>query len=130
MKIVFDHAEIWPDARKPRQIVLRPSELDDRVAQLAKVLRRGLLEFYFEQSLKEEERTFKPHLTLLRLERRQEQSRLTRSSANRVKLSDLAGLESALPIVLTLDKIALVESDPGKNNAYKILHEVATAPAI
>jgi len=130
MKLVFDHAELWPDAKKPRQVVLRPSEVEPRIAKLASVLRTGLLEFYFEQSLKEEMRTFKPHLTMLRIERRQESVKFTRTPSSRIKLSEVQGLSEALPIVLELDKIALIESHLGKSDTYTVLHEVATAPAI
>ncbi len=128
MKITFDKAEIWPEPRKPRQVVLRPNVVDERILQLGKVLRTGLLEFYFESSQKEEVRMFRPHITLLRLDRRQETTRIARpSSGARTKLSDLHGLETALPVVLTLDKIALIESQLGKNSAYQILHEVPMA---
>jgi len=125
MTIAFDKCEVWPDTRKPRQIVLRPTVVDERILNLARTLRTGLLEFYFDQSEKEEGRSFRPHVTLLRVERRQEPQRFTRPTATRI--SDIEGLEVALPIVLSLDKIALVESHMGKNSAYQILHEVPIA---
>lgn len=129
LKIEFDHAEIWPDSRKPRQVVLRPNAVDERILQIAKTLRTGLLEFYFEQSQKEEVRTFKPHLTMLRVERRQESGRFSRGSSPRPKLSDIKGMDAVTPLVLDLNKIALIESQIGKGASYKVLHEVVTAPA-
>jgi 2'-5' RNA ligase len=124
MQLTFDHAEVWPDVRRARQVVLRPTSVDERITKLGKVLRSGLLEFYFEQSQKEEVRSFKPHLTLLRLERRQEPQKFGRVATTKVKLSDLEELEKSLPVVLNLDKISLIESHMGKNSAYQILQEV------
>ena len=128
MKISFDHGEIWPDKRKARQIVLRPSELDERILKLGDVLRNGLREFYFEQQKKEERLTFRPHLTLMRIEK-QERPAFSRTPIVSVKLSHVEGLAAALPVVLELDKISLIESQLGKNAEYKVLHEVAMAPA-
>ncbi len=129
MTISFEKCEIWPDARKPRQVVLRPGDVDERILNLARTLRNGLLEFYFDHSEKEEEaRTFRPHVTLLRVERRQQEpQRFTRTANIRLKTSDIEGVDSALPVVLNLDKIALVESHMGQNSTYQILHEVPIA---
>jgi 2'-5' RNA ligase len=128
MTISFEKCEIWPDARKPRQVVLRPEHVDERILNLARTLRNGLLEFYFDQSEKEEARTFRPHVTLLRVERRQQEpQRFTRTANIRLKTSDIEGVDAALPVVLNLDKIALVESSLGKNSTYQILHEVPIA---
>jgi 2'-5' RNA ligase len=128
MKISFEKCEIWPDARKPRQVVIRPDDVDERIMNLARTLRNGLLEFYFDQSEKEESRSFRPHVTLLRVERRQQEpQRFTRPTTIRLKTSDIEGVDAALPVVLNLDKIALVESHMGKNSTYQILHEVPIA---
>ncbi|HEY9775099.1 MAG TPA: RNA 2',3'-cyclic phosphodiesterase [Planktothrix sp.] len=127
MKIIFDKAEVWPDQRKPRQIVLRPSDVDNRILSLARTVRTGLLEFYFDQLQKEEFRSFKPHITLLRVERRQETQKFPRTPGIKLKPSDIVELDDALPVVLNLDKIVLVESHMGKNSSYQVLHEVPMA---
>jgi hypothetical protein len=63
----------------------------------------------------------------MRLERRQETQKFPRTPAVKMKLTDIAELEDSLPVVLRLDKIALIESHMGKTSTYQVLHEVPMA---
>lgn len=126
MRLVFDKAEIWPDSHRARVVVLTASSVDPAILQLARTIRTGLLEFCLEQQM-EDPHPFKPHITLLRCERRQEQ--LTRvTKPPRAELGDISGLAGQLPIELELDRVALIESNLGKNASYEPLQEYLLVP--
>lgn len=130
LSVSFERPEIWPDQRKPRQIVVTAPDVAPDVMALGNTLRTGLLEFYLDHARSEEHHRFRPHLTIMRLERREARSAaFPRPAMPRLRLSDIEGMSDALPVVLGLNKICLVESHLGRGSTYQVLHEVALPAA-
>lgn len=127
--ISFDRPEVWPTSRKPRQIVLTPSREPESVKTLSRIIRLGLLEYYTEQSESEQNRVFRPHLTLLRVDRRNikedERRSAYKAPEKKVECGEVKGLSDVLPMMMTLDRVCLIQSHLGSEaEGYEILESV------
>lgn len=117
IEVAYDRIEFWPDARRPRQLVMTPAAVPESVGSLAVSIRSELKEF----TAKPEDRPFRPHLTLLRFDRG---SFAARAAGARARLSLPEWLETSgfLPLVQGMSEIALVESHLGKGaDEYEVL---------
>lgn len=123
----FSKPSVWPNSRKARVIVVESQPIGRQVEHLARAIRTGLIPFYSEVTEKEHNQEFKPHVTLMRLDRRVE-TPAEKLSFHRVEMrvepTAINSLDEVLPIRLTIENICLVESD-GKGGDYKILDTVS-----
>lgn len=122
----FNKPEVWPNSRKPRLIVIANKPIPREVESLSRTIRTGLIPFYTEQTEKEHNQDFKPHVTLLRLDRRIEtpaEKLDIHRVETRVDTGAINSLDEALPIRLKVDEVCLVESQVGGFD-YKILDTV------
>ncbi|MBS2002913.1 MAG: RNA 2',3'-cyclic phosphodiesterase [Cyanobacteria bacterium SZAS LIN-5] len=122
----FAKPSVWPDSRKARVLVVESQPVTSKVEQLARSIRTGLIPFYSEVTEKEHNQEFRPHVTLIRLDRRVE-TPAEKLSFHRVEMrvnpNEINSLDEVLPIELTVENVCLVESD-GKGGDYRILDSV------
>lgn len=122
----FSKPSVWPDSRKARVLVVESHPVTSKVEQLARSIRTGLIPFYSEVTEKEHNQEFRPHVTLIRLDRRVE-TPAEKLSFHRVEMrvdpNEINSLDEVLPIELTVENVCLVESD-GKGGDYRILDSV------
>ncbi|HEY9683568.1 MAG TPA: 2'-5' RNA ligase family protein [Drouetiella sp.] len=134
-KIIEDRGEVvmsfskpaaWPNSRKARVLVIESQPVEPKVEQLARSIRTGLIPFYSEATEKEHNQDFKPHVTLMRLDRRVEtaaEKLAIHRVEKRIDPEKIKFLGEVLPIRLSVANLCLVESD-GKGGDYKILDSV------
>lgn len=115
----FDTLELWPNARKCRQLVLCTKKFSPGVSAVAEQITRACLK-YARPDAKHYD-TFKPHVTLLRLDAPRSRS------AERPDLSHLKDLLSSDPFVLDVSCVSLIESDLGRSNKYVSLKDYKLA---
>ncbi len=126
IQVDFSKPAVWPDSRKARVLVVESHPVSAQVEQLARSIRTGLIPFYSEVTEKEHNQEFRPHVTLMRLDRRVE-TPAEKLSFHRVDMkvdpNEINSLDEVLPIRLTVKTVCVVESD-GKGGDYKILETV------
>jgi len=128
-EVVMDFAKLstYPNSRKTRVIVIENHPIPKKVESLARAIRTGLIPFYTEQTEKEHNQEFRPHITLIRLDRRVE-TPAEKLAFHRVEMridpSAINSLDELLPIQLAVENVCLVESDD-KGGDYKILDTVS-----
>ncbi len=122
----FTKPEVWPNSRKPRLIVVANKPIPRAVESLARTIRTGLIPFYTAQTEQEHNQDFKPHVTLMRLDRRIE-TPADKLAFHRVEIrvdpTAINSLDEALPIKLKVEDVCLVESNVNGDD-YKILDTV------
>lgn len=122
----FTKPSVWPNSRKARVIVVENQPIPARVENLARAIRTGLIPFYTAQTEQEHNQEFKPHVTLMRLDRRVE-TPAEKLAFHRVEMrvdpKSINSLDELLPIRLVVENVCLVESD-GEGGDYKILDAV------
>ena len=122
----FTKPSVWPNSRKARVIVVENQPIPARVENLARAIRTGLIPFYTEQTEQEHNQEFKPHITLMRLDRRVE-TPAEKLAFHRVEMrvdpKSINSLDELLPIHLAVENVCLVES-VGEGGDYKILDAV------
>ncbi|HEY9871394.1 MAG TPA: RNA 2',3'-cyclic phosphodiesterase [Candidatus Obscuribacterales bacterium] len=117
MAVAYDRLEFWPDARRPRQLVMTPAAVPEPVGPLAASVRSQLKEF----TAKPDERAFRPHLTLLRFDRGSSSARAAGAPA-RLAVPEWLDTSGFLPLVHRIGEIALIESHLGKGaDEYEML---------
>jgi 2'-5' RNA ligase len=125
--IDFSKPSVFPNSRKARVLVIENQPIPKKVESLARAIRTGLIPFYTEQTEKEHNQDFKPHVTLMRLDRRVE-TPAEKLAFHRVEVrvdpSAINSLDDLLPIHLAVENVCLVESD-NKGGDYKILDTVS-----
>ena len=121
----FSKIEVWPAPRKPRMIVLSNNPTPIAVSSLARTIRTGLIPFYTEEAEQEENRDFRPHITLVRLDRRnEEQPKTYPNIAPKVDAGAIHNLKDLLPVELEIKNVCLIQSHLGKgSNDYEILEK-------
>jgi 2'-5' RNA ligase len=122
----FSKPEVWPSARRPRVLVVANQPVSKAAYTLGRSIRTGLIPFYSEETELEHNLEFKPHVTLMHLDRRHEASPakgLATSVPPRVEPSALREIELYLPIQLDVTEVCLIESHGGKE--YKVLERVS-----
>ena len=106
--ISYSHWEFWPSIKHARLWILAPDTVADPVQSLAEDVQSALGQFV----AKPEERAYKPHITLARMDP-------VRSPKEIPEWLTLPGI---LPIRHDIDRIDLIESQPGKGaEAYHCL---------
>lgn len=113
--IEFESPELWPNPKKARQLVLRAKYVPSFAALLADEVMRALDSFAAKDAKRYE--TFKPHITLLRLEAPGTKT-VCRPDSQDVKV-----LPERLPIKLDVRHVSLIESDFGRANNYVSLKD-------
>ncbi len=123
----FTKPSVWPNSRKARVIVVENQPVPTKVENLARAIRTGLIPFYTAQTEQEHNQEFKPHITLMRLDRRVE-TPAEKLAFHRVEMrvdpKSINSLDELLPIHLAVNNVCLVESD-GEGGDYKILDTVS-----
>lgn len=115
LSLSFDELELWPNARKCRQLVLCAKQSSSQVNDVAERITQSLKSF--SNSGSKHYDTFKPHITLLRLEAPRDKS------AERPDVSHLRGTVEYSTLVLDVRRISLIESDLGRTNRYTSLKD-------
>ena len=117
MQVTYDRLEFWPSARKPRQLVMTPSVVPDQLSSLAGHIKAGLKDY----TEKPEDRQFRPHLTLLRMQHEQT-ARASHAERRRLELPTWFDTKVFLPLVHDILSLALIESHLGKGgDDYEVL---------
>ena len=113
----YDQSEFWPSPTKARQLVLTPSVIPSSASALAKDIRRELGEFVAQN----DHHGFRPHITVLRLERRANSNR-GRQTNQPLELPSWFDLKACLPIAHNVESVSLIESHLGsQNDGYQTL---------
>lgn len=123
----FTKPKVWPDSRKARVIVVESKPIPRKVESLARAIRTGMIPFYTEQTEQEHNQEFKPHVTLMRLDRRIEtpsEKLAFHRVETRVDVGAINSLDEVLPIHLNIENVCLVESHLNGDD-YKILDSVS-----
>lgn len=125
--IEFTKPEVWPSSRKPRMIVLTNQAKAPDLHALARTIRTGLIPFYTEETEQEHNQEFRPHITILRLDRRvenpPEKIAFQQKVDPRVEPSAINSLAEVLPVRLRVTEVCLIESHLGGHD-YKVLETV------
>ncbi len=113
-EIAYENLEIWPSMRKPRQLVLTARKVPSAVEKLAESVRRDLRGF----AVNPDERKFRPHITLLRFD-------LADKGANNkpILLPDRFVLDLKLPLIQTVDRVELIESNSAGSGDYEVMKQ-------
>ncbi|HEY9678507.1 MAG TPA: 2'-5' RNA ligase family protein [Drouetiella sp.] len=121
--VEFNQPEVWPNSRKARLIVVASKPVAKNVEALARRIRTNLIPFYSEETELEHNQEFKPHVTLMRLDRRVDRPG-DRHAMHRIEASvnpkKIDALENLLPIRLTVEQVCLIESNVA-GDEYRIL---------
>ncbi|HEY9714625.1 MAG TPA: RNA 2',3'-cyclic phosphodiesterase [Chroococcales cyanobacterium] len=127
ISIDFSALKVWPTPRKPRMIVLSNEPGPKEVLSLARTLRTGLIPFYSEETEQEHNQEFRPHITLLRLDRRKdEDKKIGPNISPKVDPSVIHAIDGVIPVHLKVNNICLVKSHLGEgNNDYEVLERFA-----
>jgi RNA 2',3'-cyclic 3'-phosphodiesterase len=114
LKIVFDRAQLWPNTRRPQQLVLTSSSVSSEILSFAARIKNASRP-YMEKA---EERLFKPHITILRFGKQDSPSRHQR------EIPESERFERLLPLIHTIDRVDMIQSHLGKagGDAYETLH--------
>lgn len=116
-QLTFESAELWPNPRKCRQLVLCAKHFSGHITALANEITRSLKQFSDPDAKHYD--TFRPHITLFRLDAPRSKD------AERPAIEHISGLSDALPFTIDLGRISLIESDLGKPNQYISLRDFA-----
>lgn len=116
-QLTFANAELWPNPRKCRQLVLCAKSFSPLITSIANEITRALKQFCDPDAKHYD--TFKPHITLFRLDAPKSKE------AEKPAVEHVNGLSTALPFDLDVRRISLIESDLGKSNEYINLKDFA-----
>jgi len=126
----FNKPEVWPSSFRPRLIAIANKPISREAASLSYSIRTALIPFFTEETEQERNQEFKPHLTLLRLDRRDENptDKLDFNSLTpKVDPKSIRKLPDYLPVKVPIEQICLVESQVS-GHYYKILETVKLLP--
>ncbi len=130
----YEQLELWPNERKARLGVITPHVVPNDIPIIATGLEHALRRFIpkEERAHGHELKTFKPHLTVMRLShdkkhrkshspysepvssRSESVSSHSESQRTRIKFADVRVDRDIFPIAHKIDEIVLIESDLGK----------------
>ncbi len=109
----FTKPSVWPNSRKARTIVVESKPIPAKVENLARAIRTGLIPFYTAQTEQEHNQEFKPHITLMRLDRRVEtpaEKLAFHRVEMRVDTKSINSLDELLPIRLAVENVCLLKA--------------------
>lgn len=109
----FTRAEIWPNKRKPRQLVLVTDVIPDTVSRLAADIKRALKGYISGEQEAKDDRPYRPHLTLGRFD---QPHKGTHPQPLEISAIDCS---SVLPLRQQFRTISLVESFLGPKGEYQ-----------
>ena len=132
--VEFNKPEAWPSARKPRMVVLSSERVQKEVHVLASTIRKGLIPFFTEETEQEHNLEFRPHLTIIRLDRRIKDTSNDQEKIDRIQVPEfdprldvlaIKSLKETLPLKLKISEICVIESHSRRGaDDYKIVSSV------
>jgi 2'-5' RNA ligase len=123
----FNKPEVWPSARRPRIMVIASKPISSSANSLARSIRTGLIPFYTKETEQEQNLEFKPHVSLIRLDRRDENPNdklVFNTVTPRVDPQTINKLGNYLPIKVPVEDVCLIESQVS-GHYYKIIERVS-----
>lgn len=109
----FTRAEIWPNKRKPRQLVLVTDVIPPVVSDVARDIKKALRSYITEEQKEKDDRPYRPHITLGRFD---QPNRGSHPAALEISLIDATDI---LPLGQHFRTISLIESFLGPKGEYQ-----------
>jgi 2'-5' RNA ligase len=136
--IVYDRMEVWFGRDLPRHLVLTPSAVPPDFIRLVTLVRNKLLDFAGEDYRQQAKDKFRPHITLMRFQKLDDQDHRLPLESNstgahpfaekrKLRMKELPagainGMSEILPIRQPLNSVALISSNQADNShSYSIV---------
>ena len=110
LELTYTQPVIWPSPKHPRHFVLGPASVPEPVRSLNSQITAELEQYVHSQA--EEHATYKPHITLFRLDQ----------GSGSINVPSWFPLGTTVPLKQSIEQIDLIESHLGGSKGYEPLH--------